>query len=213
MNRKSSAGQRPATSQPAMPQSAPRARSLRQIATCPFCAWQDRKIHVDTAAMVAAHARHPDGLHILLHEHRDQRLIVFGDDAQSQPCPHLVLAWGTCEWHDGDGSNGESPWCVEFDLDHPVVVAQPNCHLEVFLKERVVPRVCGRRFMPLTPVCCRKVRKKWHEPASGKSPARDFHVTASIYFAVDPVRLFEELAIKHAAFQQHRTLAEVTCKP
>jgi hypothetical protein len=38
-------------------------------------------------------------------------------------------------------------------------------------------------------------------------------VTASIYFAVDPVRLFEELAIKHAAFQQHRTLAEVTCKP
>jgi hypothetical protein len=212
MNRKSSAGQRPATSQPAMPQSALRARSLRQIATCPFCAWQDRKVAVDTAAMLVAHASHPDGLHVLLHERPDLRLFAFGDDAQSQPCPHVVLAWGACEWWDGDGSNGESPWCAEFDLDHAVVVAQPNYDLEVFLKERVIPRVCGRQFMQLTHMCLSKVSKKWHEPASGKNPARDFHLTASIYFAVDPVRLFEELAVKHAAYQQHRTLAEVARK-
>jgi hypothetical protein len=185
----------------------------RLVTRCPFCDWQDRKIAVDTVAMVEAHASHPDGLHILLHEHPDQRLFVFGDDARAKPCPHLVLVFGTCAWWDGDGSNGESPWCVEFDLDHPVVVAQPNCDLEVYLKERVIGHACGSRFMPTTPACRRKVSKKWHEPASGKSPARDFHLAASIYFAVDPVQLYEELAVKHAAYQQHRALAEATCKP
>jgi hypothetical protein len=67
--------------------------------------------------------------------------------------------------------------------------------------------------MPTTPACRRKVSKKWHEPASGKTPPRDFHLTATIFFAADPARLFEELTVKHAAYQRHRTLAEATCKP
>jgi hypothetical protein len=202
------AGSQPAASRPAL-----QVQTLRQIATCPFCAWQDRKIAVDTVAMVEARERHGGPLHLLLHEEKDQRLFVFGDDAQSQPCPHVALMFGMCEWWDGDGSNGKSPWCVEFDFNHHVVVAQPNCDLEVYLKERVIGHACGSRFMPTTPACRRKVSKKWHEPASGKSPARDFHLAASIYFAVDPVQLYEELAVKHAAYQQHRALAEATCKP
>ena len=201
------AGKRPAASRPAS-----QAQTLRCIAACPFCAWQDRKIHVDTTAMMEASARHPNGLHILLHEHPDQRLFVFGDDATAKPCPHLALMFGACELWNSDGYNGESPLCVEFDLDHRVVVAQPNCYLEVYLKERVIGHACGRRFMPTTPVCCRKINKRWHEAASEMTPPTDFHLTASVYFAVDPLRLFEELAVQHAAYQQHRSMEEVACK-
>ena len=192
MKRKLSAGHGPATSQPALPQSARRARSPRQIAACPFCAWQDRRIVVDTAAMLAAHAGHPNGLHILLHEHPDQRLLLFGDDGRSQPCPHLVLTWGTCTWC-ATNTPTVTPQAAEFDFEHEALTRSSH-DLECFLKEKIVPRGCSRRFMPPTPVCCRKVNTKWAEAAVEGNPAMAFHLDMSIYFAVDPGGLFKEAA-------------------
>lgn len=186
---------------PAAPRLASQAQTLRWIATCPFCSWQDRKVQVDTAAMLAAGARHPKGLHILLHEHPEQQLFVFGDDANVKPCQHTILLWGCCAWH-ASSTPSDKPQAVEFDFEHPALT-KADYDLEIYLKERVIGHACGRRFMPTTPVCCRKVSKKWHEPASGKNQPRDFHLTASIYFAAEPVRLFEELPVKHAAYQAH----------
>ena len=205
MKTATNAGKQPAASSLA---TQVQSRTLRHVGNCPFCAYADRKVAADVSAMVAAREQHGGPLHVLLHERADQQLIAFGDDAKTQPCRHLVLAWGRCLWWDGDGSGGESPSCVEFDLNHAVISAQPNSGLEVFLEEKVVTRTCGRRFLPATPVHHRTIRKQWREPARSWNPARLFQLTMWSYFSPDPARLIVELAAKTKEYQQHCTAVE-----
>jgi hypothetical protein len=205
---KTHVGKRPAASRPA---TQAQTQFLRQIATCPFCAWQYRKIHVDTAAMVAALAGHPKGLHILLHEHPDKRLFVFGDNGKPWPCPHVILAWGRCVWQPSDGTGRNPLQVLEFDMEHPCVT-QTDHELEVFLKEQVATRTCGRRFLPSVPIRYRQVQKKWHQQPDAENPARDFEFEMRGYFTSDLAKLYTELPSKAAAFQQHRANVEAAGK-
>ena len=180
-----------------------RRRKLMHVVSCPFCSYERREIAVDTGAIFSAREDYPKGVIVEIHEDPDQRLFVFGGDFPSgEACKHLAMMWGSCDWESYDPRHGDAGGCVDFNYNSPPLVAH-DIDLEIFLKERVVTRNCGQRFMPSVPVRCRKINKQWQEPARAKNIARNFQLTMRAYFAVDPLKLFEELAIKHAAFQEH----------
>ncbi|MCY2988000.1 MAG: hypothetical protein NTY19_09080 [Planctomycetota bacterium] len=197
MNSSDNVRDRFAVQQLALP---PHAKSLRQVTTCPFCNHDHRRIAIDTAAVYSARVCYPNGPTFQIHDYPDQRLFAFGGDALwRQPCPHLALMWGSCCWL--DAPNADLP-SVEFDYDSPACRAQPNSDLEIFLQERVLPRACDKRFLPTTPVHERRICKQLRTRANREEPAMTFELNATIYFALDPETLFDELARKSEEFDR-----------
>ena len=116
--------------------------------------------------------------------------------------------WGGCDWRIDEARNSEVWNCLEFDFNSPARASQPNGDLEVFLAEKVFPRVCGKQFLPTVPIRQRRINTHWRAPAGVDSPARLLHLHMTAYFALDVPGLFAELAVKHAAYIQHLRVAK-----
>ena len=203
------AGQKPAQSRRALQA---QSRSLRVIAVCPLCNWGRRTIAVDARALLAIHASHPNGLHVLLHQRRELKLFTFGEAARPRPCEHFLFMSGTSDCWSDDGSSCEFPGSIEFDFDARVISDRQTSSLEEYLTEYVIRRRCGRQFIPQSQTCCRKANRKWREPADKENPPRNFHVVAKVFFATNPTQLFRELAVSYAEFQKHVELKGVAAK-
>ena len=189
-------------------------RTLRHVTNCPFCSYECRGISLNVGIVPAARELYPGGVTVEIHQHPDQQLFLFGGDvASGVPCNHLVLMWGSCEWMTDDSQHLDVGGCVEFDYNSPSVMSQPNDELEIYLKERVVTRTCGKQFMPMVPVRQRQIWTKWQTPANAEHPAWTFHLRVWAYFGLDVPKLFSELDTKSKAYWQHCTAAEKARKP
>ena len=144
-----------------------------------------------------------------IHGYPDQQLFLFGGEAPSgQPCKHIALLWGSCAWSSDDRQHADAGGYVEFDYSSPSRLSQDNGYLEIFLDEVVVRRRCGKQFIPTVPVRCRKINRQWKTPVTPENPAWMFHLRVWAYFAQSVAQLFDELAIKHAVYQQHCAVVE-----